>query len=91
MVHITSLVAKMQFNHLSIISLWELSVAMATKPRGRSSQFLLFLKAPNQATFLPSYGQIASMALKELSFESVNGWTTGRRRTKSDHYSSYRA
>ena len=27
---------KMQFNHLPIISLWNLSVAMATKPRGRS-------------------------------------------------------
>ena len=34
MVHITSVVMeKMQFNHFPIISLWELSVAMATKPR----------------------------------------------------------
>ena len=32
MVHITSLVMeKMQFNHFLIISLWEFSVAMATK------------------------------------------------------------
>ena len=29
----------MQLNHFPIISLWELSVAMATKPRGRSPQF----------------------------------------------------
>ena len=39
---------------------------------------LAILKAPNQATFLPSYGQIASMALEELSFESVNGRTDNR-------------
>ena len=30
---------KMQFKHFSIISLWELSVAMSTKPRGRSPKF----------------------------------------------------
>ena len=28
---------EMQFNHFPTLSLWELSVAMATKPRGRSS------------------------------------------------------
>ena len=33
--HITGY-EEMQFNHFSIISLWEISVAMATKPRGRS-------------------------------------------------------
>ena len=27
---------KMQFNHICIVSLWELSVAMATELRGRS-------------------------------------------------------
>ena len=27
---------EMQFNHFPIISLWEISVAMATKPRGKS-------------------------------------------------------
>ena len=27
---------EMQFNQFSIISIWELSVTMATKPRGRS-------------------------------------------------------
>ena len=38
--HITSLVMeKLQLNHFPIIILWELSVAMATKPRGRSPQF----------------------------------------------------
>ena len=26
---------EMQFNHFPIVCLWELSVAMATKPRGR--------------------------------------------------------
>ena len=36
----------------------------------------VMLKGPNQATFLPSYGQIASMALEELSSGSVNGRTT---------------
>ena len=39
-VHMTSLVMeKMQFNHFLIISLWEFSVAMATKPRGRLADF----------------------------------------------------
>ena len=50
---------------------------MAIKPRGRS-KFWLFSKDPNQATFLPSKVQIASMALEEMSFESVNGRTTGQ-------------
>ena len=35
--HITSLVMEqLQFNHFYIIGLWELSVAMATKPTSRS-------------------------------------------------------
>ena len=38
---------------------------------------LAIFKDPNQATFLPNWGQIASMALEELSFESVNRRTTG--------------
>ena len=33
---------------------------------------------PIQATFLPILGQIASMALEELSFESINERTDGR-------------
>ena len=39
---------------------------------------LAIFKGPNQVTFLLSKGQIASMALKELSFESVSGQTDGR-------------
>ena len=43
MVHITSLVMKeIKFNHYSIISLCELSVAMATKPRGISPKQHLY-------------------------------------------------
>ena len=33
---------KCNFNHFSNISLWEFSVAMATKPRGRPRNFCLF-------------------------------------------------
>ena len=40
---------------------------------------LAMFKGPNQATFLPSYGQIASMALEESSFESVNGRTKDKK------------
>ena len=48
MVHITSLVMeKTQFNHFPIISLWELSVAMATKPRDRLAKLLAILKCPS--------------------------------------------
>ena len=32
----------MQFNNFVIISPWEFSVAMASKPRGRLADFLLF-------------------------------------------------
>ena len=32
-------------------------------------------KSPTKATFLPNKGQITSMALEELSFESVKGQT----------------
>ena len=65
MVHITLLVMeKMQLNHFPIISLWELSVAMATKPKDRSPQFQLFSIALTQATFVPNYNSTASVVLK---------------------------
>ena len=36
-------------------------------------------KSPTKATFLPNKGQITSMALEELSFESVKGQMNGRK------------
>ena len=36
---------------------------------------LVVFKSLIQVTFLPNHGQITSMALEELSFESVNRWT----------------
>ena len=54
MAHITSLVIeKVQFNHFLIKSLWKLSVAMATKLRDRSPNFLLFGIVLSQAIFMP--------------------------------------
>ena len=40
-VHLPRFVArhKMQFNHFPIISQWKISVAMATKPKGRQPLF----------------------------------------------------
>ena len=68
MVHITTVVMeKVQFNHFPIISLWELSVAMATKPRGRSHSFCYFaLLLPKQHLYQISHS--ASVVLK-LSFK----------------------
>ena len=57
MVHITSLITeKMQFNHFLIISILELSVAMATKPKSES-----FWIALNQATFVPDKSDILQL------------------------------
>ena len=64
-------IEKVQFNHFPIISLWELSVAMATKPRGRLPNFMLFGIVLNQATFVPNESPTASVVLEELSF---NKW-----------------
>ena len=57
MAHITSLVIeKVKFNHsLIIISPWELSVAMATKPRGRPPNILLLGIVLRQATSVQNY------------------------------------
>ena len=70
MVLITSLVIeKKKFNHFPVISLWEISVSVATKPRDRSPQFLLFWNALTQASFVPNQSNNASVILKELSFK----------------------
>ena len=57
MAQITSLVMeKVQFNHFPIISVWELSVAMATKPQ--TAKLLDILNCPmpsNISTKLESY------------------------------------
>ena len=34
---------------------------------------------PTQGTFLPNEGQIASVALEEEFFETVNGWTVAKK------------
>ena len=60
---------KMQINHFPIISLSEIFVAMATKPRGRSPYFQLFWIAFTQATFIPNQSHTASVVLKKLSFK----------------------
>ena len=36
LLHTSQVMKKMQFNHFSIKGLWEISVAMATKPRDKS-------------------------------------------------------
>ena len=75
MVYITSLVTeKMQFNHFPIISLWELSVVMATKKKADHHNLPIF-KGPYPSNILTKLGTNRSKALEELSFESVYGWT----------------
>ena len=55
-------------NSCPIISVWKLSVAMATKHKRQTTIILaFFFKSPYP--FLPNEGQIPSMDLEELSFE----------------------
>ena len=63
----------------------------SNQTKRQSTTILAIFKHPTQATFLPNKGQTASMALEELSVESVYGRTddqTDGRWTKSDYYSS---
>ena len=60
------------------ISLWEFSVAMATKPKGRLADFYLFSISLTPLTFAPHYSPTASVVLEEkllkqilTSFESI--------------------
>ena len=69
MAHITSLdMEKVQFIHFPTISLRQLSVAMATKPRGRPPNFSLFgIHTVKQHLYIIS--PTASVVSKELSFK----------------------
>ena len=55
----------MQLNYFLIISLWEFSVAMAAKPRGRLADFQLFSIAFIHLTFVPNYSPTALVVLEE--------------------------
>ena len=89
MVHISSRVTeKMQFNYLPIMSMGALC-CLGNPTMRQIATILITVKPPN-------YGQTASMALEELSFEvltdeqtkgQIDEQTDGRM-TKSDHYSS---
>ena len=46
------------------ISLWEFSVAMATKPKGRLADFYLFSISLTPLTFAPNYSPTASVVLE---------------------------
>ena len=71
MVHINSLVMKrVLFNPFPIISLWELSVAMATKQADHHNFCYFGLPLPKQ--HLPNKRHTALVVLKELSFKEIN-------------------
>ena len=59
MVHITSVVMeKMQFNHFSIKSLWELSVAnFGNQTKSQFTIILAFFKSPYQSNILTKLGR----------------------------------
>ena len=59
------------FNHLPIIS----PCCHGNQTKSQITIILAIFKPLTQATFSSNKGQITSMALEELSFESVNGWT----------------
>ena len=89
MAHITSLVIeKVQFNHFPIISLWELSVVMATKPRDRPSNFSLLGIVLSQATFVQNESPFAEVVLEELSFKKIFLFLMAMATKQNSHWSS---
>ena len=73
MAHITSLaIEKVHFNHFSILSLWKLSVAMATKPRGRSPNVFSYLELSLAKQYLCQISPTASEVLEELPFKKFS-------------------
>ena len=102
MAHITSLVMeKVQFNHFPIISLWELSVAMATKLRGRRQMFGYFKLSYAKQHLYQIRVLLLQRFLEELSFKKFlsflnlmlpwqpNKMATGHQTHKLGRQSSY--